>query len=197
MPALKRPSRGPVNSLALSDVFSTKAVSSQEPEEYRGRWRLTALGGEMKAIHLLGKALPIVLSGLALVHASDFVGVYARIDKVLLEPNSDSPERIQVWGVFSLASTHDGQTYLPASRGYLYFKLDRNPQAARAEWNDLKQIAGTGQIVAFGGRGMQPRLRKADENPESPDPYYTNIGLTKVNGKTDYPPVKAILDYKD
>lgn len=151
----------------------------------------------MKAIQPLGRALLIVLAGLALAHASDFVGVYARIDKVVLEPNTDSPERIQIWGVFSLADPADRQNYLSPARGYLYFKLDSNPKAARAEWNDLKQVAGSGQIVAFGARGQKARLRKPDDKPESPDTYYTNIGLTKVSGKTDYPPVKALLDYKD
>jgi len=151
----------------------------------------------MKAIQLVGRAFLIAAAGLALAHASDFNGVYARIDKVVREPSSDSPERIQIWGVFSLADPADRQNYLPPARGYLYFKLDSNPQAARAEWNDLKQIAGSGQIVSFGARGHKLRLRNSDEKPESPDPYLTNIGLTKVNGRTDYPPVKALLDYKD
>jgi hypothetical protein len=151
----------------------------------------------MKATLLLGRLLLTVIAGCALAHASDFVGVYARIDKVVLEPNSDAPERIQIWGVFAVASPDDRQNYLRPARGYLYFKLDRNAPVARPEWNDLKQLAGSGQIVAFGFRGQKQVLRKADEKPENPDPYITNIGLTKVSGKTDYPPVKALLEYKD
>jgi len=164
----------------------------------------------MKAIQPLGRAFLIVLAGLTLVHASDFIGVYARIDKVVLEPNSDSPDRIQVWGVFSLLSTNDRQARLPPARGYLYFKLG-NPQESpngpvstatyirmvRAEWNDLKQVAGSGQIVAFGLAGQPIRLRKSGEKPESPDPYVTNVGVNKVSSQTDYPLVKALLDYKD
>jgi hypothetical protein len=138
----------------------------------------------------------IAMAGFALAHASDFTGVYARIDKVVLEPNSDSPERIQIWGVFSLVDPRDA-SYLPPARGYLYFKLDRNPQAARAEWNDLKQVAGSAQIVSFGLRGQKTSLRKSGDKPENPDPYATNVGVTKVSGRTDYPPVKALLDYKD
>jgi hypothetical protein len=151
----------------------------------------------MKAIRLPGKAFLICVAGLTLIHASDFTGIYARIDKVILEPNADSPDRIQVWGVFSLADPADRQGYLAPARGYLYFKLDANPKAARNEWNDLKQIAGSREIVAFGSRGQKVRLRKSDEKAEIPDPYVTNIGLTKVRGKTDYPPVRALLDYKD
>ena len=61
----------------------------------------------MNATQLFGRALLIGVAGLGLLHASDFTGVYAWIDKVVLEPNSDSPERIQVWGVFSPASPAD------------------------------------------------------------------------------------------
>jgi hypothetical protein len=152
----------------------------------------------MKAIPLLAKALLVVAANVALAHASDFTAVYARVDKVVLEPNPESPEAIQVWGVFSMAKPNDRNDYLPAARGYLYFKLARNQEAARKEWADLKEVAGTGQVVALGSRyDPQARLRKADERPDKPDPYSTNIGLQKVRGRTDYPPVRALLDYRD
>ncbi|HWN99480.1 MAG TPA: hypothetical protein VNS63_09445, partial [Blastocatellia bacterium] len=35
---------------------------------------------------------------------SDWTGVYARVDKVVFEPNAGAPERIQIWGAFALAS---------------------------------------------------------------------------------------------
>jgi hypothetical protein len=40
--------------------------------------------------------------------------------------------------------------------GYLYFKLpEGNEQAVvKAEWSDLKGVAGTGQAVAFGNWGL-------------------------------------------
>jgi hypothetical protein len=152
----------------------------------------------MKNVQRLGRVLLVGLAALTTVQGSDFTGVYARVDKVVLEPGSEAPERVQVWGVFSLAKASDRTSYEAPARGYLYFKLDRNPQAARAEWNDLKQLAGTKQIVAFGVRGPQPpRLRKSDEKAENPDAYATNIGVNKVNGKADYEPVKALLAYKD
>ena len=152
----------------------------------------------MKAIQLLEKALLVFAANFALAHASDFTAVYARIDKVVLEPNPESPDTIQVWGVFSMAKPNDRNDYLPAARGYLYFKLAQNQEAARKEWADLKEVAGTGQIIAFGSRyDPQARLRKADERPKNPDPYSTNIGLQKISGRTNYPPVRALLDYKD
>ena len=145
--------------------------------------------------------MKIVLSLMAsvmLAYASDPTGVYARVDKVALEPNAESAETIQIWGVFSLAKSDDRSDYLPAARGYLYVKLANNKNAARKEWADLKEIAGTGQIVGFGSRYEgRPRLRKADERPENPDPFSTNIGLQKVRSRTDWPPIRAILDYRD
>ena len=152
----------------------------------------------MKPIQLLGAWLLVWTASFAPAKASDFTGVYARIDKVVLEPNVDSPEKIQVWGVFALAKPHDRNEYLPPVRGYLYFKLDRNPQAARNEWNDLQQVAGTGEIVAFGSRSdAGPRLRTPGEKPDHPDPYTLNMGVTKVRGRTDYAPIRALLDFKD
>ena len=151
----------------------------------------------MKTIQLLAKVLLVFAVSVALAQASDPTAVYARVDKVVLEPNANSPETIQVWGVFSLAKSNDRNAYLPPARGYLYFKLAYNQVVARKEWADLKEVAGTGQIVAFGSRDDPARLRKADERPEGPDYYSTNIGLQKVSANTDYAPVRALVDYKD
>lgn len=52
---------------------------------------------------------------------SDQTGVYARVDKVGLEPNATAPERIQIRGAFSFASKDDRISYETAQRGYLYF----------------------------------------------------------------------------
>ena len=85
----------------------------------------------------------------------------------------------------------------PAARGYLYYRLPSNREAARREWSDLKQIAGSGQLVAFGSRWEgAPRLRAADEPPAVPDVYSVNTGLIKVEGRTDYAPIRALLDFK-
>jgi hypothetical protein len=139
------------------------------------------------------KALLILAAGVGLAYASDPTAVYARVDKVVLEQ-----ETIQVWGVFSMAKPDDRNFYLPPARGYLYFKLGDDPSNARKEWADLKQMAGGGQLVSFGSRyKFKARLRKPEERPESPDPYVANFGMAKVRAKTDYAPVRALLDYKD
>lgn len=152
----------------------------------------------VKTIKFLAKALLVMAAGVALAHASDPTAVYARVERVVLEPNPDSPETIQVWGIFSVAKPNDRNYYLPAARGFLYFKLAENKEAARKEWTDLKQIAGTGQIVSFGSRyQLKARLRKREERPENPDPYVVSIGLTRLRSDTEYPPVRALLEYKD
>ena len=151
----------------------------------------------MKRILLLTAALLVWAAAVPMVHASDFTGVYARIDKVVLEPNENTPERVQIWGVFAIATDNNPRDYQPAARGYLYYQLDRNPEAARNEWKDLKQAAGSGEIVAFGARSKTGRLRSANDKPANPDPYATNVGLTKVRGRTDYAPIRDLLDFKN
>jgi hypothetical protein len=152
----------------------------------------------MKSIKLYVTALLIAASA-TLAYASDPTAVFARVDKVVLEPNANSPETIQIWGVFSMAdASHPGSAYLPVARGYLYFKLADNPVAARKEWADLKEVAGTDQIVAFGSRwGKKVQLRKKDDRPANPDTYEVGTGVHKVGGNTDYQPIRAIKDFKD
>ena len=120
---------------------------------------------------------------------SDPVGVYAFVDKVVLEPSEAAPERMQLWGGFALAEG-SGEKYAPAQRGYMYFKLPPGKEkAALREWNDLKSLAGAEQLVAFGARyGAKGTVRKAEEKPQNPDLYVVEIGLTKATPREDYPP---------
>jgi len=132
------------------------------------------------------------------VSASDPTAVYTRVDKVVLEPNAEAPQTIQIWGAFAMAKPGDRNDYLPPARGYLYFTLPADSRAARAEWADLAQVAGTGQIVSFGSRyDLKARLRRPDERPADPDRYSLNFGLTKVRGRTDYAPIRALAAFKD
>ena len=152
----------------------------------------------MRRARSIGGALAALAVCAAAVLASDPVGVYTRVDRVVLEPNAGAPQTIQVWGVFALAKPQDVNDYLPPSRGYLYFSLPSDARAARAEWADLAQVAGTGQIVAFGSRfDLRARVRRADERPADPDPYPLNVGLTKVRGRTEYAPIRAIAQFRE
>ena len=145
----------------------------------------------MKRIQLaLGVAFIAAVAGL---NASDRVGIYAVIDKVIFEPNAEHPERVQLWGAFAVAKRNDRDFYEPVSSGYLYFKLPSEQRLARAEWNDLKSLAGTKRITAFSARfGQSVRLRPATEKPQSPDSYTLGVGVQTIRPDLDYAPIKAL-----
>ena len=99
----------------------------------------------MRKLHLAVGA--VVLLGVGAARASDPVGVYALVDKVILEPNGEAAQRVQVWGAFSVANGA-GETYAAPVRGYLYFTVAQGKEdVCRREWNDLKKVAGTVQAV--------------------------------------------------
>jgi len=139
-------------------------------------------------------AAAVATAAAIVVHASDRLAVYAKVERVVLEPNADAPTAIQIWGVFSVAQSANPSDYQPPARGYLYYT--GGTDVIRKEWADLKAVAGTGQFVAFGSRweGV-PRLRPSNEPPAKPDRYTTNAGLVKITGKTDYAPIRALLDF--
>jgi hypothetical protein len=132
----------------------------------------------------------------ATLSASDPIGVYAIVQKVIFEPNDKAPERIQIWGVFALADTvRGGNSYTKPQHGYLYYSLPKGKEStALKEWADFKAVAGTGQGIAFGSRRypMLVKVRPDSEKPASPDSYspdssFANgIGITKVNPAPGY-----------
>jgi hypothetical protein len=101
-----------------------------------------------------------VLIAAGVLMASGPVGVYAVLERVVFEPNEANAERIQLWGAFAFVDggiTINSATSKP-QRGYLYFTMPASAtetelKIARTEWSDLKAIAGTGQVVAFGNWG--------------------------------------------
>jgi hypothetical protein len=130
--------------------------------------------------------LPLLTAGAIFIAPdtkSDPIGIYGIIDRVVISPDTINPRTIQVWGVFSLTENRGGDNYLPAQRGYLYFTTaEYSAGRVRAEWADLKSLAGKGQPVGFGAKYSQtpPRLRCPTEAPANPDPYTTNIGVVKA-----------------
>src|SRR5436190_5670034 len=157
--------------------------------------RRSARGNSLKLLTLL---LALFGLGAGRALASDPVGIYALVDKVVLEPNETNPERIQIRGAFAIAEGY-GYTYKIAERGYLYFKANsEKPTACRNEWSDLKAVAGTGQIVAFGSRYVEKgKLRKKETKAENPDVYPVAMGLTKVKERDDYEPLKQLAKLRD
>ena len=147
-------------------------------------------------VALLTLFWPLSLQAGTSIPYSDPIGVYVLIDKVVLEPNQETPQRIQIWGAFALASKNDRDSYNDPIRGYLYFtcKAGRETTCVK-EWTDLKAAAGTGQVIGFGGRDImpRPRLRKSADQPSDPDEYPINFGLVRMRDRNpDYPPVHAL-----
>ena len=166
---------------------SIQRLNSPAAHRFGARWR--------HSFRLVTGTLACALfAGLALsAQASDPIGIYAFVDKVVLEPNDTAPERIQVWGGFALAKGR-GDTYDTAQRGYMYFKLPPGKEdIARKEWSDFKSVEGTSQLIAFGSRhDPKGTVRKPDAKPENPDPHPKGWGLTKVKAR-DYAPLKELV----
>jgi hypothetical protein len=143
-------------------------------------------------------AFAVVLAAGGAARASDPIGGYVIVDKVVLEP-SDAPTTIQIWGAFTLATQKGGFTYNNPERGYLYYQAPAGKEEiCRKEWNDLKKAAGTNQVIGFGnsydlqstGKVRKPKL---GEKPEAPDTYPLGAGLAKVGDDTNYAPVRNLL----
>ena len=131
----------------------------------------------------------------AAAQASDPVGVFAKLDKAVVEPAEGIPERIQLWGSFCLADPANRNSYLPPQKGYLYYKLPaEKSEVALKEWNDLKAVAGSGEVIGFASRfGTQPKVRAAAAKLENPDAYALGFGLVKSDRRgSSYAPIKAL-----
>jgi len=126
--------------------------------------------------------------------ASEFVSIYALVERVVLEPDDKNPQRIQLWGAFSTSRS----TTTP-KKGYMYFTLPASQQStALKEWADFKATAGKGRVVGFGSSALfgqsqaeadayhasLGRVRPASEKPQSPDVYKLGSGVYTVNTPT-------------
>lgn len=136
-----------------------------------------------------------VIAATVPLRASDPVGVYCLIDKIVLEPNT-APTAIQIWGAFSFAqpiyaptnppgtfgNANVGDLYGPVQAGYLYYKCSNGQESVcRKEWTDLQSVAGKHQIAGIGGRhSANGRVRKADEKATLPDTYVLNVGVVPI-----------------
>jgi hypothetical protein len=146
------------------------------------------------------------------LRASDPIGIYCVIDRVVLEPNDSQPTAAQIWGAFALAvprspngvqqkpagsfgTEQGGDVYLAVQRGYLYYTCPASKESAcRNEWSDLKAAAGNGEILGFGGRyAPLGTVRKADARPASPDVYPLNMGVVKFGRFSAFPDLAAAL----
>lgn len=130
-------------------------------------------------------------AGAVRLDASDPIGLYAVIDKVVVEPAQGQPQRIQIWGSFALADTSNQDDYGTAQKGYLYYSCPASQDATcKNEWSDLQSVAGKGVGVGFGGRyDRLGRVRAAAAKPESPDVYPIRMGVVKMGTRGNQPAI--------
>jgi len=135
----------------------------------------------------------LVLASLPMsLRASGQSGIYAVIEKVVFEPATGTPQRVQLWGAFALmersGESFTSYVYRKPTRGYMYFGIPKDSadaDNARREWNDLASVAGKKQAVAFGywdayRNDSMPTVRAVDVKPINPDAYLMDVGLTRL-----------------
>jgi hypothetical protein len=145
-------------------------------------------------------AVIVAAAPLAPVRASDPIGVYAVIERVATTTIAGR-DAAQVWGVFAVAVRPPAGDYKPEQayasphKGYLLFQCAPNQErACKAEWNDLRSVAGSGDVVGFGARWNHvPRVRDAGDAPSAPDTYATNVGVVKIGRYDAYPTLVSAL----
>jgi hypothetical protein len=144
----------------------------------------------------LALAVVVALAGAA--QASDPLGGYMTVDKVILVP-SEAPTKIQIWGSFVFATNSKGRAFTEPVRGYLYYQASKgNETVSRKEWADLKKAAGTGQVIGFGYSYERKKLgavRRADKKPETPDTYPLGNGLVKFPADSMHKPVRTLVTF--
>jgi hypothetical protein len=150
--------------------------------------------------------------------------VYVVVDKVVLEPNADAPERIRIEGCFVRQTDEllrevreNGRewesTYSKPVEGYVYMSIEPGQEKeCRAEWTKWQKAAGTGKVVAVGGCVVggslrTVKIRELNEKTTRPDAVYTTDYLeaggqsyVEDNGERAtfglrFAPVKAVLAF--
>jgi hypothetical protein len=154
----------------------------------------------------------LMVTVLALVfEASAWAGglppVYVVVDKVVLEPNADAPERIRIEGSFVRFENGKEYIYGKPVEGYVYLSLKPGKEKeCREEWTKWQKAAGTGKVVGVGsslvaGSFLTVKIRKLDEKTDRPDAAYTtdllnHFGNTFPDGEWELEsPVSDLLAF--
>ncbi|MGD0956978.1 MAG: hypothetical protein ABR953_09115 [Candidatus Acidiferrales bacterium] len=102
------------------------------------------------ALSLVAAMLLLALTPIAVIAKGSSIGIYAVIDQVTFDREGPSPNLIRISGVFVVPVPVSSGSYKAPQQGYLYFRIPLGAeQAVRTDWNKLKAVAGTGQVVGF------------------------------------------------
>lgn len=142
----------------------------------------------------------VALSTLLLIPPNSVVakgegaGIYAIVDQVTFEPEGDSPNFVRISGVFVVPPLPIGSYrscklvgYMCPRRGYLYFRITPGTEAAtRRDWSELRAVAGSGKVVAFGEYWVP--------NPDDPqgNPHHSLEVTVHAEGDSATPEVYPI-----
>src|SRR5262249_9480488 len=186
-----------------------------------GRFRkLNLRGGIVMARYLAVAVLALAFGSGA--WAGGPPPVYVVVDKVVLEPNADAPERLRIEGCF-VRQTEEllrelkekglpwEKTYGKPVEGYVYMSIEPGKEKeCRDEWAKWQKAAGTGKVVAVGacvmaGSLRDVKIRKLDQKTTRPDAVYTTdyleaSGQVYVEGDSEtfglrFVPVKDLLAF--
>jgi hypothetical protein len=133
-------------------------------------------------------AVVAVVGSVAAANAGGPPPVYVVVDKVVLEPSADAPERVRIEGYFVRLEGGRDYKYAKPVEGYVYLGIEAGKEKeCRAEWAKWQKAAGTGKAVAVGscndaGAFLTVKIRKPDEKADKPDAVYTTDLLGRFGG---------------
>jgi hypothetical protein len=112
----------------------------------------------------------LVLCGMAAeVRAGGPPPICMTVDKLVFEPNAETPTHIQIWGTFALFAKG---AYGEPVRGYLYYAVSPGKEAAsRKEWAKLKKLVADRHLVVYdmcSEPNVSDQLRKPTAKVQAP-----------------------------
>jgi hypothetical protein len=143
---------------------------------------------------LVALATLLLIPPNSVVAKGEDAGIYAIVDQVTFEPEGDSPNFVRISGVFVVPPLPIGSYrncklvgYMCPRRGYLYFRITPGTEAAtRRDWSELRAVAGSGKVVAFGPYWLP--------NPDDPqgNPHHSLQVTVHAEGDSATPEVYPI-----
>jgi hypothetical protein len=149
-------------------------------------------------------AVAVVVGFEAAAQAGGPPPVYVVVDRVVLEPSADTPERIRIEGTFVRLQDVEEYRYGKPVEGSVYLGIETGKEAeSRAEWARWQKAAGTGKVVAVGDCGragslLTVKIHKPGERVGRPDAAYTSGHLGELDagrGDTPHAPVRDLLAF--